>query len=149
MIDRLSDNLRVDLDTSIDKNYNNLVMDSLGENPVFLVDDSDIIKPLGQKFESLGVVRDGSSRNKSYEKGYHHTEIVGLTKNMKQPISLFSKIHSSTSKDYISANSATFEGIDIIVDLLNERKRKEYLLMIEGMTTTLYLIIIMKRNSTL
>ena len=124
VIDRLSDNLRVDLDTSIDKNYNNLVMDSLGENPVFLVDDSDIIKPLGQKFESLGVVRDGSSRNKSYEKGYHHTEIVGLTKNMKQPISLFSKIHSSTSKDYISANSATFEGIDIIVDLLNERKKK-------------------------
>lgn len=54
-------------------------MDSLGENPISLIDDSDIIKPLGEKFEDLGIVRDGSSRNKSYEKGYHHTEILGLT----------------------------------------------------------------------
>lgn len=38
-------------------------MDSLGENPIFLIDDSDIIKPLGEKFEDLGIVRDGSSRN--------------------------------------------------------------------------------------
>ena len=93
-IDRLSDNLSNDLSNSIDENYCNLAMDSLGENPVFLIDDSDIIKPLGEKFEDLGIVRDGSSRNKSYEKGYHHTEIVGLTQNKKQPISLFSKIHS-------------------------------------------------------
>lgn len=74
VIDRLSDNIALDLDTSIDDNYNNLVMDSLGKEPVFLMDDSDIIKPLGQKFENLGIVRDGSSRNKTYEKGYYHTE---------------------------------------------------------------------------
>ena len=123
-IDRLSDNLASDLSTSIEENYCNLVMDSLGDNPVFLVDDSDIIKPLGNKFENLGVVRDGSSRYKSYEKGYHHTEIVGLTKNMKQPISLFSKIHSSTQKDFISANSVTYEGLDKVIGLLNERKLK-------------------------
>ena len=123
-IDRLSDNLSNDLSSSIDENYCNLVMDSLGENPVFLIDDSDIIKPLGEKFEDLGIVRDGSSRNKSYEKGYHHTEIVGLTQNKKQPISLFSKIHSSTQKDFVSANDITFEGIDKIVNMLNQRKQK-------------------------
>ena len=123
-IDRLSDNLSNDLSFSIDENYCNLAMDSLGENPVFLIDDSDIIKPLGEKFEDLGIVRDGSSRNKSYEKGYHHTEIVGLTKNKKQPISLFSKIHSSTQKEFVSANDITFEGIDKIVNLLNKRKQK-------------------------
>lgn len=123
-IDRLSDNLSNDLSSSIDQSYCSLVMDSLGDNPVFLVDDSDIIKPLGEKFEDLGIVRDGSSRNKTYEKGYHHTEIVGLTKNMKQPISLFSKIHSSTQKDFISANNITFEGIDKIVNLLNQRNQK-------------------------
>ena len=119
-IDRLSDNLSNDLSSSIDQSYCSLVMDSLGDNPVFLVDDSDIIKPLGEKFEDLGIVRDG----KTYEKGYHHTEIVGLTKNMKQPISLFSKIHSSTQKDFISANNITFEGIDKIVNLLNQRNQK-------------------------
>jgi hypothetical protein len=124
IIDRLSDNLSLELGENLDKNYCDLVMDSLGENPVFLIDDSDIIKPRGKKFEDLGIVRDGSSIKKNYEKGYHHTEIVGLTKNLKQPISIFSKIHSSTSKDYVSANTITYEGIDKVVDLLNERKLK-------------------------
>ena len=123
-IDRLSDNLSIDLSSSIDEKYCNLVMDSLGKNPVFLVDDSDIIKPLGKKFEDLGIVRDGSSKNKTYEKGYHHTEIVGLTQNKKQPISLFSEIHSSSQKDFVSANDITFKGIDKIVNLLNERTLK-------------------------
>ena len=49
-INRLSDNLVSDLSASIDDNYNNLVMDALGDTPVFLVDDSDIVKPLGEKF---------------------------------------------------------------------------------------------------
>ena len=120
-IERLSDNLALDIDSTIDNNYSNLVMDSLGDNPVFLVDDSDIIKPLGQKFENLGIVRDASSRKKSYEKGYHHTEIVGLTKNMKQPISIFSKIHSSVQKDYVSANNITYEGLDKVISLLDKK----------------------------
>ena len=54
-------------------------MDSLEENPVFLVDDSDIIKPLGEKFEVLGIVSDGSIKKKNYEKVYHHTEKIYLT----------------------------------------------------------------------
>lgn len=123
-IDRLSDNLSVELSKTIDENYSNLVMDSLGDFPMFLIDDSDIVKPLGQKFEDLGIVRDGSSENKEYKKGYHVTEIVGLTKDKKQPISIFSKIHSSTSKDYISANTITFEGIDHVCRLLDERNQK-------------------------
>lgn len=41
---------------------------------------------------------------------------------MKQPIILFSKVHSSTSKDYVSANTITFEEIDKIVEMLNKRK---------------------------
>ena len=82
VIDRLSDNLSNDLNEQVDKNYCEMVMNSLGNNPVFLIGDSDIIKPTGQKFEDLGVVRDGSSKDKKYEKGYHHTEIVGLTQNL-------------------------------------------------------------------
>ena len=123
-INRLSDNLTWDLDESIDKNYCNMVIDSFGENPVFIIDDSDIIKPLGQKFEDLGIVRDGSSKNKSYEKGYHVTEIVGLTKDKRQPISVFSKIHSSVSKDYVSANTVTFEGLDKVINILDEQGKK-------------------------
>ena len=124
VIDRLSDNLSLDLGKNLDENYCNLVMDTLGENPVFLVDDSDVVKPKGKKFEDLGVVRDGSDEKKSYKKGYHVTEIVGVTKTKKQPISMFSKVHSSTSKDYVSANAVTFEGLDKIIKMLNERKLK-------------------------
>lgn len=124
IIDRLSENLCHSLDENIDSNYCDLVMDSLGDIPVFLIDDSDIIKPKGKKFEDLGIVRDGSSENKEYKNGYHHTEIVGLTETMKQPISVFSKVHSSTSKDYISANAITFEGIDKVVEMLNKRGQK-------------------------
>lgn len=97
-IDRLSNHLAGNLSSSIDSNYRNF-----GDTPAFLVDDSDIVKTLGEKFEDLGIVRDSSSINKNYGKGYHHTKIVGLTQNMKQPISIFSKIYSPTQKDYVSA----------------------------------------------
>ena len=124
VIDRLSNNLSLDLEENLDKNYCNLVMDNLGKNPVFLVDDSDVVKPKGEKFEGLGIVRDGSDEKKSYKKGYHVTEIVGVSQTKKQPISMFSKVHSSTSKDYVSANAITFEGLDKIVKILNERNLK-------------------------
>ena len=123
-IDRLSDNLTNELNPYIDDNYTDLVMDTLGANPVFLVDDSDIVKPCGNKFEDLGIVRDGSSKNNNYEKGYHHTEIVGLTQNRKQPISIFSKIHSSTQKEFVSANTVTYEGLNKVISLLDKRNLK-------------------------
>ena len=37
---------------------------------------------------------------------------------------MFSKVHSSTSKDYISANTVTFEGLDKIIEILKERNLK-------------------------
>ena len=124
VIERLSDNLACDIDDNIDKNYCNEIMKYFDDTPVFLIDDSDVIKPKGKKFENLGIVRDGSSEDKKYEKGYHVTEIVGLTKDMKQPVSIYSKIHSSTSKDYVSTNAITYEGIDKVVNILNEENKK-------------------------
>ena len=110
------------MDDSLDKNYCNPVIDSFEENPLFIIDDSDVVKPLESKFENLRIVRDGS--NKTYEKGYHVTKIVGLTKNKKQPISIFSKVHSSVSKEYVSANSITFDGLNKIITILQEKNRK-------------------------
>ena len=54
-IDRLSNNLALELHESIDSAYKNLAVDTLGDNLVFLVDDSDVIKPLGKKFENFRV----------------------------------------------------------------------------------------------
>lgn len=123
-IDRLSDNLASNLSDRIDINYINLAMDSLGTQPIFIIDDSDVTKPLGEKFEDLGIVRDGSSKNKTYEKGYHHTEIIGLTQNNRQPISVYSKLHSSKSKEYISANDETFKALDTVINILDDRNIK-------------------------
>ena len=84
------------------------------DNPVVHIDDSDIVKPDGYKFEALGLVRDGSKSSASknvYEKGYHVTEACALTKR-GQPVSLYSRIHSSNEKNFTSVNSFTFEAME-------------------------------------
>jgi hypothetical protein len=58
-----------------------------------LLDDIDIIKSKGKKFESLGYTRDGSSVDGKCEKGCFVTEAVVLAKE-KQPVILYSQIYS-------------------------------------------------------
>lgn len=120
-IERLSNNLMNDLDSSIKTCYNNEVSKVVGKSPVILVDDSDVIKPHGFHFDCLGVVRDGSSPKKTYEKGYIVTEMVAITENKKQPISLFSHIHSSTEREYSSTNTVTYQGLDEVISALNKK----------------------------
>ena len=84
-IERLSNNLTKDIDKSINEQYYDQINKVIGKTPVILVDDSDVIKPHGFHFDSLGVVRDGSSIKKNYEKGYKVTEMVALTEKKKQP----------------------------------------------------------------
>ena len=82
--------------------------------PVIHIDDSDVVKQDGYKFESLGIVRDGSestSTKNVYKKGYHVTEACVLTTS-NHPVSIFSKIHSSAEKGYKSANVITFEAME-------------------------------------
>ena len=64
--------------------------------PVIHIDDSNVVKPNGYKFESLGIVRDGSestSTKNVYKKGYHVTEACALTTS-NHPVSIFFRIHS-------------------------------------------------------
>jgi len=121
IIDRLSQNLNRPLSPGIQTNYTQKVMKVLGDHPVILVDDSDVIKPCGVKFEALGQVRDGSDKNKKIEKGYLVTEVVGLTTRKKQPISLFSHIHSSKEKDYKSTNEVLFRGLRQVISALETK----------------------------
>src|SRR5690625_2373141 len=74
-VERLTRNLNKDMTHDvIYENYMNEVKKVVDNEPIILVDDSDIIKPYGSKFESLGMVRDGSSKDKKLEKGYLVTE---------------------------------------------------------------------------
>lgn len=121
-VERLSKNLMKNISDSVSENYHNLVLNNINmSEPVILVDDSDIIKPYGSKFDSIGFVRDGSSRKNNCEKGYKVTEMVALTQNKKQPISLFSKIHSAKEKEYKSTNTVTFEGLTSVINTINTR----------------------------
>jgi len=61
------------------ENYLHQVFKLLPDNPIVIVDDSDVIKPLGRKFESLGSA--SSTKKNVYEKGYHMCEMVALTKS--------------------------------------------------------------------
>lgn len=84
------------------------------EEPVIHIDDSDVIKPEGHKFEALGMVRDGSKSTHTkniYEKGYHVTEACVMTRS-NQPVSIYSKIYSSNEKTFISANNVTFDAME-------------------------------------
>ncbi|GAB1376549.1 hypothetical protein MASR1M48_13990 [Lactococcus petauri] len=120
-IDRLSQNLQRSMSPEIQSNYTAEMAKHLGKRPVILVDDSDVIKPYGKEFEALGEVRDGSSKDKKIEKGYMVTEIVGLTAKEKQPVSLFSHIHSSKEKEYKSTNTILFQGLREVINVLTEK----------------------------
>ena len=82
--------------------------------PVIHIDDSDVVKPEGYRFEALGIVRDGSkstAKKSVYCKGCHVTEACVLT-GSHHPVSIFSELHSSTEKNFKSANAVTFAAME-------------------------------------
>lgn len=121
-VERLGRHLCEGIPEAARDEYHKFVQEWVPENPVILIDDSDVVKPEGHKFEALGIVRDGSKSTEKknvYEKGYHVTEAVAITRS-KQPVSLYSRIHSSQEQGYISANAVTFEAIDQCVGLFKK-----------------------------
>lgn len=119
-VDRLSRHLDKGVRPQALKSYLSAIRKWIPDEPVVHIDDSDIIKPDGRKFEALGIVRDGSKSTdtkKVYEKGYHVTEACVLTKNA-HPVSIFSKIHSSKEKDFTSVNDVTFSAMERSASIL-------------------------------
>ena len=113
-VDRLSRHLVTGTSKDALKSYLAQVKKWCPDNPVIHIDDSDVVKPDGYKFESLGWVRDGSESTTTknvYKKGYHVTEATVLT-NINHPVSIFSEIHSSKEKDFTSINEITFSAMN-------------------------------------
>jgi hypothetical protein len=114
IVDRLSRHLTKGIPRDALASYLLLVKKWCPRHPVIHIDDSDVVKPDGYKFESLGWVRDGSESTTTknvYKKGYHVTEATVLTNN-NHPVSIFSEIHSSREKDFTSINTVTFSAMD-------------------------------------
>lgn len=115
-IERICDNLAnlyQDEKEIIWNNYINEVRKNiLEEENIVLFDDSDINKEYSQKLEDLDRVVDASSQDKKIVNGYHVCEATVLTKNQKQPMSIYSKIYSCKSADFKSKNTYTLESIN-------------------------------------
>ena len=113
-VERLSRHLEKGIPQKASVSYLQAIKKWVPDEPVIHIDDSDVTKPDGYKFEALDIVRDGSestSTKNVYKKGYHVTEACVLT-NSNHPVSIFSRIHSSSEKDYKSANTITFEAME-------------------------------------
>ena len=98
--------------TTTNENYYRHLRTMIPEYPVGIFDNSDITKIYGKKFEDLDLVKDASDPKGGYKPGYHMCNAIVLTKNMKQPAPVYSKIYSSKSKDFESANTETYKSID-------------------------------------
>ena len=113
-VERLTRHLNNGISSTTLKSYLTAIRKWAPQEPVIHIDDSDVVKPDGYKFEALGLVRDGSKSTASktvYEKGYHVTEACVLTKN-NHPVSIFSEIHSSKEKHFTSINDVTFSAME-------------------------------------
>lgn len=114
IVDRLSRHLAKGTPKEALKAYLTQVKKWCPDQPVIHIDDSDVVKPDGYKFESLGWVRDGSESTAAknvYKKGYHVTEATVLT-GSNHPVSIFSEIHSSKEKNFTSINDVTFSAME-------------------------------------
>lgn len=113
-VERLTRHLNKGIPLAAQKSYLSTIRKWAPSNPVIHIDDSDVVKPDGYKFEALGLVRDGSKSTNTksvYEKGYHVTEACVLTGN-GHPVSIFSHIHSSKEKNFTSINDITFAAME-------------------------------------
>ena len=113
-VERLTRHLNKGIPNIALASYLHTIRKWVPEQPVIYIDDSDIVKPDGYKFEALGLVRDGSKSTDTknvYEKGYHVTEACVMTKS-NHPVSIYSKIHSSKEKTFTSVNNVTFDAME-------------------------------------
>ena len=113
-VERLTRHLNKGTPNHALNSYLNIIRKWTPDEPVIHIDDSDIVKPHGYKFEALGTVRDGSKSSNTknvIEKGYHVTEACVITKS-NHPVSIYSRIHSSREKGFTSVNDITFNAME-------------------------------------
>jgi len=113
-VERLTRHLNKGIPKETLYSYLHTVSKWVPDEPVIHIDNTDVIKPNGYKFEALGMVRDGSKSNNTknvLEKGYHVTEACVITES-NHPVSIYSRIHSPNEKNFISANNFTFSAME-------------------------------------
>lgn len=113
-IDRLSRQLYSFDSNQAFKNYINKAKENLPQSPLYIIDDTDIAKPLSTRMEGLGSICDGSN-NHAHTQGYLVNEIVAISNN-GQPISVASHLYSPKEKEFQSANTITMKTINYVIN---------------------------------
>ena len=120
----------------LENNYFNEIQKLLPNDEIILIeDDSDINKEYSKKLEDLCTVRDASKQKETFVNDYHVCEIASLTKNEKQPVSLYSKIYSTVSEDFISCNNETMKAEDVVLNRLRNNNAKKIFIKDRGYDT--------------
>lgn len=103
------------------KNYQKVIRTQFEkQDNLVIVDNSEVIKPYSNKMEALGQVRDGSTGR--IEKGYWTTNMIGVTRNKKHPIPMYSHLYSSEEDGFVSSNEETYKGLSQIRSILEKKK---------------------------
>ncbi|MGL4388907.1 MAG: transposase [Brevinema sp.] len=97
--------------------YVNFVKNLISDKITVNIDGTEIVKPFGNKFESLGYVVDASSQSKKLVSGYHVLEMTVPCKKTKHPITIYSKIYSELEVGFESANKILHNAVKEIVSL--------------------------------
>lgn len=116
-VDRLSKNLdKISyFSDNIWFNYYQLIKQFICEKTCFHIDNSDVAKECSSNLENLDKIVDASSKDNKIVNGYTVTEIVATNSSGDLPFSMYSKIFSSLSDDFVSKNNETMKAVDQII----------------------------------
>src|SRR5699024_4664259 len=120
-IKRLSRNAASDEDLqSVHSNYLQALRTSIPEDPLVIVDESDIAKPYAEKMEALGQIHDGSK--KSIEKCYTTINFALSTSQTKHPLPLYTHVCSSKEEGFESMNVEKARCFNTINRFMGDKK---------------------------
>ena len=104
----------------VHQNYLNTLKISIPDNPLVIVDESEIVKPYAEKMENLALVRDGSKN--VLEKGYPTLNFSMASPKTKHPLPLYNHLYSSKEEDFQSQNIEIAKGFNTVHTFLGKKK---------------------------
>mgnify|MGYP003509542124 FL=1 len=104
----------------VHQNYLNTLKTSIPDNPLVIVDESEIVKPYAEKMENLALVRDGSKN--VLEKGYPTLNFSMASPKTKHPLPLYNHLYSSKEEDFQSQNIEIAKGFNTVHTFLGKKK---------------------------
>ena len=102
---------RIDLKGRLRNGLRKFLVPYVASARLIIIDTTDVAKPNGRRFEALGKVRDGSSKDKKLVKGYYLV-LAAAVDNTNGVIPLDISLCASGEKDFVSQNAIVTNIID-------------------------------------